>query len=73
MVAKKNNNVVIDLTVARNTLKAFNKEIKAQREYIESEYKAIQKKEDALWKLEDQARSLDKVIKLGSTLKSIAA
>lgn len=73
MTAKKKTNIVIDMTTVKSTLSAFNVEIKSQRKTIESEYKALRKKEDALWQLEDKARNLEHILKLGKTFKAVAA
>ncbi len=73
MAKKKNTNLVIDLTTVRTTLNAFNVEIKKTQKTIDEEYKALRKKEDALWKIEDQARNLEHILKLGSTIKAVAA
>lgn len=69
----KNNSVVIDLTVAKNTLKTFNVEIKSQQKALDLEYKALQKKENTLWKLQDQARDLKNIVELGTTFSRAVA
>lgn len=68
MAKKTVADVVVNGAVVRDTIKAYKAAIKNRRADLNKQYKALDTENDAIYKLEDDLRGLEDILRLSSIL-----